>query len=211
LLHPTLRLAWHARRAENALLSYDAIAEAETVVRRTRETNVPGTVECSRRERGPILVCLDTSGSMQGEIGLLAKAIVLHTMLVAHDEDRRCHVFSFSGPGDVIEHEITPNAEGIEDLLAFVLLDFAGGTDVSEPLRRALAKHAEEEWKNADILLVSDGEHDSPPEIFAAIEERRETTSLRIHGVLVSPHESPAMNMLCNPVHHIAKWATKSG
>ncbi len=206
LLHPTLRLAWHARRAENALLSYDALTEADVIVTRTRETDDGGTIEVSRRERGPIIVCLDASGSMAGPIGLLAKAITLHLMLVAHDERRRCFVYTFSGPGDVIEHEIAPTAEGIEAFLGFVLLDFEGGTDVSEPLRRALAKQAEADWKEADILLVTDGFHLAPPEIVSAIAERRADSALRVHGLLVGNTYSDATAQLCSPVHRFDEW-----
>lgn len=66
---PTLRLLWHARRAERALVTYRvaglytdrAVAEAESEEKRTQPRPPPAS------ERGPILVCLDMSGSMTDE------------------------------------------------------------------------------------------------------------------------------------------------
>ena len=64
-----------------------------------------------KAERGPIIVCLDTSGSMHGAPEIVAKAIVLEAMRVAHAEKRACYLYSFSGPTDVAELELKPNEE----------------------------------------------------------------------------------------------------
>ena len=127
--HAVLEWAWHARRAERGLLSYATDAFETSTMRVERDEH--GGASAARRDHGPVIVCLDTSGSMSGKRGLLAKAIVLHLLLIAHDEARRCHVFSFSGPGDVVEHSLDLSPAGVETMLAFLLLDFAGGTDVS--------------------------------------------------------------------------------
>jgi uncharacterized protein with von Willebrand factor type A (vWA) domain len=46
-------------------------------------------------ELGPIIVCLDTSGSMSGAREVIAKAIVLECMRGAHTQGRRCFVYAF--------------------------------------------------------------------------------------------------------------------
>ena len=206
LMHPTLARAWHARRAENALLVYRA--ERDARVQRMREESVDDgpDLEARRRVSGPVIVCLDTSGSMEGSRGALAKAIILHLTMTAHDEGRSVYVYAFGGPGDVVEHELTFDGEGVEALLSFLILDFSGGTDVSEPLRRALQRHDDAKWSRADLLLVSDGQFAVPREVVSAIRQRRTETDLRVHGLLVGNESSSAMAHLCSPLHRFREW-----
>jgi uncharacterized protein with von Willebrand factor type A (vWA) domain len=207
LLHPQLRLVWHARRAERALLCYRA--EGSGPVETEEEFNDGEVVKRRPGDRGPVLVCMDTSGSMNGPAGLLAQAVVLHVALVAHDEGRPCHVFSFSGPGDVVEHDLAFDADGMEHVLAFLLLAFQGGTDVSEPLRRALDLHDDRKWRNADVLMVSDGAFGVPTEIAARVGHERDSAGLRVHGLLIGPNTSDAMAALCTHVHRLRDWVNE--
>ena len=57
-------------------------------------------------ELGPIIVCLDTSGSMYGGREVVAKALVLECMRGARTQSRKCYVYAFSGPGQVRALEI---------------------------------------------------------------------------------------------------------
>jgi uncharacterized protein with von Willebrand factor type A (vWA) domain len=207
LLHPQLRLVWHARRAERALLCYRA--EGSGLIETEEGFNDGETVKRRPGERGPMLVCLDTSGSMAGSAALLAQAVVLHLALVAHEEGRGCHVFSFSGPGDVVEHDLGFDADAIEHLLAFLLLTFEGGTDVSEPLRRALDLYDEKRWRNADVLIVSDGAFEAPNEILARLRRERSATGLRVHGLLIGNYSADAMSEICSHVHRLSDWVNQ--
>jgi len=51
-------------------------------------------------ELGPIILCLDTSGSMRGAREVVAKALVLECMRGAHRQQRKCYLYAFSGPGE---------------------------------------------------------------------------------------------------------------
>ena len=119
--HPRLRLVWHARRAERTLLSYEDDDRMEEV--RLHQSRVlrprPGLQPGKRLEMGPILVCVDTSGSMQGGAEAVAKAVVLEAMRTAHAQHRRCHVFAFGGSDELIEMELAVDSEGIDASFAF--------------------------------------------------------------------------------------------
>ena len=52
-------------------------------------------------DRGPILLCVDTSGSMRGPRELVAKALALECMRAAKEQERGCYVFAFAGPREV--------------------------------------------------------------------------------------------------------------
>lgn len=206
--HPVLKYLWHARRIEHALLTYRV--QGVMAERVSSESDVMTEVERpkpqQKAERGPIMVCLDTSGSMHGEPEIVAKAIVLEALRVAHAEKRACFLYSFSGPGDVAEHELELTEQGLAEFLNFLACSFHGGTDVAEPLRRAVTRLQETAWQRADVLLVSDGEFPVPPNTSAVLASARKEQKVRTHGLLVGSGFSGAMLALCDQVHRFTDW-----
>lgn len=207
-MRPALRLLWHAKRAERALATYrvrgveqerfvadDAGGEARDAERRKK-----------KQERGPIIVCLDTSGSMQGAPETVAKAVTLEAVRVANAERRDCFLYAFSGPGDVAEFDLSVRRGGIKGLLEFLGCSFHGGTDVAEPMARALRRVETAKWSRADMILVSDGEFPVPSETAGRVREARRTLHLRVHGLLVGAWNSSAMKALCDPTHVFRDW-----
>jgi uncharacterized protein with von Willebrand factor type A (vWA) domain len=206
--HPQLKMLWHARRAEKALLTYrveGVLSEHVITEKEVLESQQqPGKKE--RLERGPIIVCLDTSGSMHGTPEMVAKALTLEAMRVAHKEKRACYLYAFSGPQQIIEHQLELTEQGLTEFMAFLIQSFHGGTDIQAPLEKAVAKLATEEWKRADIMIVTDGEFSVPSNIVEMIHKAKEKDKLRVHGVLVGSFHSSAIEKLCNPVHRFSDW-----
>ena len=122
---------------------------------------------------------------------------------------RRCSLFAFSGRGDVKELEVTggggAGAAELTALLDFLASSFEGGTDVGEPLRRALALL--EAWPDADILLVTDGEI---PKLDEPTSEKLKcqiaSSDLEVHGLLVGPKQSATFADVCTTVHVFDDW-----
>ncbi len=88
--HPLLKRLWRARFAEQQLLTY----EDEAVLTQWRLQPDARRVAASTTRpeplgRGPLLVCLDTSGSMRGAPENVAKACVLQALRSAHAATRR--------------------------------------------------------------------------------------------------------------------------
>ncbi len=206
--HPQLKMLWHARRAEKALLTYrvEGVLSEHVLTEKDilESKQQPGQKE--RLERGPIIVCLDTSGSMHGTPEMVAKALTLEAMRVAHKEKRACYLYAFSGPQQVIEHQLELTAQGLTEFMAFLIQSFHGGTDIQAPLEKAVAKLATEEWKRADIMIVTDGEFPVPSNTVELINKTKEKNNLRVHGVLVGSSHSSAIEKLCNPVHRFSDW-----
>ncbi|MDM8559363.1 VWA domain-containing protein [Candidatus Parabeggiatoa sp. HSG14] len=206
--HPKLKMLWHARRAEKALLTYrveGVLSEHVLTENEILESKQqPGKKE--RLERGPIIICLDTSGSMHGSPEMVAKALTLEAMRTAHKEKRACYLYAFSGPQEVIEHQLELTAQGLTEFMAFLIQSFHGGTDIQAPLEKAVAKLDTEEWKRADIMVVTDGEFSVPSNTVELINKAKEKNKLRVHGVLVGGWNSIAMDKLCNPVHRFSDW-----
>ena len=168
------RLLHFARRMERTLLSYERVGWSEEPAVTVEGSEIRPAAEC-----GPIILCLDTSGSMMGARETVAKAMVVECMRQAKSQQRQCYLYSFSGPGDCVELELKVTGKGVAALLEFLSGSFHGGTDVDEPFIRALQRLEEQEWSNADILLVTDGEIRPPDtQMLADLNNAKETMGL---------------------------------
>jgi len=210
--HPILKTLWHARRAEHALLSYAVEGTTEESI----DMEVEIRIEIKRAgkskyyERGPILICLDTSGSMSGLPENVAKAIVLQALVTASTEQRACYVYLFGSVREVKELELKPDASGLDSLISFLCMSFGGGTDVNGPLEMALEQSKKSKWKDADILLVSDGEFVYPKSLVSNIKRRKTSHGLKVHGILIG-QRSTAMEGICDPVYMFDEWSELAG
>jgi uncharacterized protein with von Willebrand factor type A (vWA) domain len=206
--HPKLRFLWHARRAERALLTYRVEGIETERVWVEREAQIEGRKP--RLERGPIVAVIDTSGSMHGLPELVAKALVLETLRTAHSEKRRCFLYAYSGPTQVLEHELALSTEGIGNLLAFLGLSFGGGNDETSVMARVIARLDAESWKKADVIWVSDGEWPTPAGLVASAQHARDAGA-RFHGVQIGNRGKSGLHAICDPVHVFESWTAAAG
>jgi len=212
LRHPLARRLFLARLAEKALATYQV--EGVEPQRVLAEIDEVGEVEQQTRRlvdgAGPILLCIDTSGSMAGAPETIAKAIALEAMRVAHKEGRRCFVWSFSGPGQTQHHELKLTADGIVELLAFLLTSFHGGTDVGAPLTAACVKLEDGDWHRADLAIITDGAFEPSREVRARIDRARRERGLRVRGVLVGRSDPGGLREVADVIEHVTDWASLS-
>lgn len=208
LNHPRLRLVWHARHAERTLLTYEdddrmpEVVHDQGLVWRPSPNRVPE----KRLEMGPMLVCVDTSGSMQGGAEAVAKAAVLEAVRTAHAQRRPCHVFAFSGPDEVVEMELGLDLDGLERLTQFMGQTFQGGTDISGPLERTLAKLEDGNWQLADLLIASDGEFGAPRAVAEALAGAKDKLGLRVQGILIGDRETIGFLELADDLFWVCDW-----
>lgn len=196
------RLLHFSRRAERNLTSYERSGwvEDQSVLLNFRE--VRPSAEC-----GPIIVCLDTSGSMIGARETVAKAVALECMRGAHLQRRKCYLYAFSGPGQVEEMELGVDTKNLLNLLDFLSNSFHGGTDVDEPLDRSLQRINDSQWQDADILMVTDGEIRPPSdELLERLTAVNEDRGVELHGLLVSSQINDVMKNICTKLHVFKSW-----
>lgn len=208
LTNPILKKLWHAKRAEHALLSYSVEGtenlETEELIEQESISEKQGNK--SNKNRGPMVICLDTSGSMKGLPENIAKATVLECLKVAYKEQRRCYVYLFGSKKEVSELDLTLDASGFNGLLNFLTMSFGGGTDAEGPLNKALEKCDSEEWHKADVLLVSDGEFPVTSGLSRKISNRREKQGLQVHGIQIGNSHDTSMSKICGPIHYFSEW-----
>jgi uncharacterized protein with von Willebrand factor type A (vWA) domain len=208
--HPRLRILWHARRAERALLTYRV--EGVVIERIQVETEALEQVDGQRPrpQRGPIIAVIDTSGSMHGLPERVAKAVVLEALRTAHAEKRKCYLFAYSGPSQVLEHELSLTDEGMGQLMEFLTHSFGGGNDEAGMMERVTTRLSDNDWKKADVVFVSDGEWPAGPDLIAGVRAARDNGT-RFHGVQVGNLGPTGLHAVCDPVHEFRDWATLAG
>jgi len=206
--HPRLRLVWHARRAERVLLTYEDDDRMQDEVLETAPIRQPAAQrEPQRRlEMGPIIVCVDTSGSMQGGAEAVAKATVLEAVRTAHAQQRACHLFAFSGPGEIVERKVELDAQGIGNLAEFLGQTFHGGTDVCGPLARSLDLLREERLQRADLLIASDGEFGATRDLAERLRSCKAELGVRVQGILIGDRETIGLLELADDIFWVRDW-----
>ena len=208
LRHPVLHKLWRARKAEARLLTYDS--QARLIDWRPDPSAPPrqktAAPQAQPLERGPMIICLDTSGSMQGAPESIAKAVVLEAMRVAHRERRGCCVMAFGGPEEVVERTLEADQGGLDELLALIGQAFDGGTDVQTPIERAIERVAQRQWASADLMIVSDGEFGCTAATLDRLDEARSRLGLRVYGVLIGDRETMGLLEVADEIHWVRDW-----
>jgi uncharacterized protein with von Willebrand factor type A (vWA) domain len=153
-----------------------------------------------------MILCVDTSASMAGGPEQVGKALVFEAMRTAARERRACLLIAFSGPGDLEVLELAADAEGLERLAAFLARSFHGGTDIVEPLAHAIALVQGEAWRQADLLIASDGEFGATRALLDRLREARERLGLRVQGVLIGDRETIGLREVTDAVFWVRDW-----
>lgn len=211
--HPQLRLVWHARHAERTLLAYEDDDHLQEVRRASAPVMRPSLrpAPAKRLEMGPMLICVDTSGSMRGGAEAVAKAVVLEAVRSAHAQGRACHVFAFGGPDEVLELAMGVDIEGVGRLARFLGQGFGGGTDIGAPLERAIARLEEAEWQLADLLIASDGEFGATPALVERLDAVCRERGLRVQGILIGDRETIGLLEITDDIHWVRDWRRYAG
>ncbi len=208
LRHPVLKKLWRARHAEARLLSWQTSAQLTDwrvdPLARPHGQASPDTPEAL--ERGPFILCLDTSGSMRGAPESIAKALAIAAVRAAHEGGRGCRLMAFGGPGEVVERDLGPGAGGLQALMDLMGQSFDGGTDVQTPIEAAIERVHEARWRSADLLIVSDGEFGCVAHTLQRLDDARARFGLRVQGVLVGDRETMGLLEVCDHIHWVRDW-----
>jgi len=150
--NPAANKLFQLKFAQKQLLSFDYQQQEEYKDERTDKEEI--SVE-KNEPKGPIIICVDTSGSMQGTPENIAKTITFALSKIALEEERKCYLISFSTKIQTLElSDFSSNPIG--KLAQFLSMSFNGGTDADPALEHALEMLSSNEWKNADVLMISD-------------------------------------------------------
>lgn len=173
-------------------------------------------------ERGPMVICVDGSGSMTGSKELWAKAVALTLMEIARREKRRCLAITFSTGTPLLEVELLGRARSRggraqvreQEVLRFAEHFPGGGTSFEEPLGRALDAVASGTYRRGDIVFITDGEAHVSDALVERVDQARKRHRFRIRGVEVDvrPDQSrrDTLERFCDDVRTVTDLTADS-
>lgn len=198
LRHPLLRVDFQRRWLERSLAAY-----------RLREQ--------PRQGRGPMVVCLDGSSSMEGEKEIWAKAVALTLLDIARRQRRAFRSICFAGPTQPLHVLDVPWRSGpTADPTS--ILDLAeyfpgGGTDFHRPLDAALAVLREKAFLRGDVVFITDGECQIDPLWREEFAREKQRLGFALFAVLidVGSSSSSSLRTVSDRVTTISRLTSESG
>lgn len=179
------------RMSENQLLTYDKQSSKE-------------------KNKGPVIVCIDTSGSMNSYRERWSKAIAIAMLEIAQLQKRDYACIIYSGRADdpiiINKNEVAPNK----------IIDIAerfhgGGTDFEGPLNKSCKLIESSAFKQADILFITDGECSVSDDFMKKFNHIKEEKEFKVHGVIVNENstryntDSSTLTMFCDKITSVSE------
>ena len=106
-----------------------------------------------RPKKGPIIVAVDTSGSMYGRPEEMAKSLLVQLVRIARKEFRSCYLITFSVRIKTVDLGRSAN---ILKMKEFLDTRFTGGNGEDQLIIEALRLLESGEYEMADVLIISD-------------------------------------------------------
>ena len=147
---PDTSILFDLKYIESNLLCFDL--EGTQTKNNEYEVEVETTV-LEDENKGPLIICVDTSGSMQGSPETIAKAVTLLMTSKAKQNNRACYLINFSTGISTLD---LSNDFNMEKLISFLKMSFYGGTDVAPAISHGLSLMESGSYKDADMLIISD-------------------------------------------------------
>ncbi len=156
-----------------------------------------------RKERGPFIICVDTSGSMEGLPEQIAKVLAFAIIKMASREQRKCFLISFSIGIQTIN--LLDLANSMDEIVKFLTRSFHGGTDVTPAMMATVDMLATNDYKDADVLMVSDFVMFEIKEDILKRIRREQEKGTKFHSLTISKQANPEVieqfdnNWIYNP------------
>lgn len=179
LADPETSILFDLKYVESRLMCFDM--QGIQRMQQHHEREELRSVEDAEKQ-GPMVICVDTSGSMSGMPETVAKAVALFIASKARQQKRACYLINFSTGIETLE---LGNDLGMEALIKFLGMSFHGGTDAVPALNHALSVMQSETYQRADLLMISDFIMSGLPEQIRQQIEHQRTNSNRFYSLVV--------------------------
>lgn len=164
----------------------------------------------TKKNAGPIIVCLDTSGSMMGMKNIWARAFTLALLHIAAREKRAwaCVLFGSKGESRVFEFQ-QPEKATANEVLNIAMFGFWGGTNFRDPLMKAIDLANKSPFDDSDIVFVTDGECRIDKTTSKQVAEAKNSRGMKILAVLMPGADEEGVKSFADQTAHI--WAAADG
>ncbi len=140
-------------------------------------------------EKGPVFICIDTSGSMTGDPEKMAKNLALSVAIIAQRERRPVFVVNYSHTLSFFV--VTDLMAQRKKFLTFLSRSYSGGNDETKlfkflfqtlPTAPFYKRHAKV-FKGADLLIISDFQWGRIASDTKALIDRARRSGMKIHAL----------------------------
>jgi uncharacterized protein with von Willebrand factor type A (vWA) domain len=177
LMHPLTEALFFKGYMERSLTQYETVGD-------------------SPAGDGPIVVCRDCSGSMNGTKMVWASAVTLAMLSVAQRERRSFANIDFNR--HVLDTQVFPKGRAIDPqaVTKVAATGASGGTDITTALIKATEIiGSQSEFRSADIVVITDGS-DTWDEHDVALAKFCSERGVRAHAFVIGPAETHYTNQL---------------
>ena len=140
-----------------------------------------------RLQEGPMIICIDTSGSMEGRPEKIAKSLTMQILQAAKQKGRKCILITFSVRVNILEMTEPKHWQKVRDFMKNV---FTGGTDGEDMLCEVLKALNSEGWSMADVLVISDFEFFLPTGTTLSRIVKEQQKGTRFYGLQIGKSNS---------------------
>lgn len=151
LADPALETVFYKKFAEKKLQTFEF--ESRVLTEREEQEQAKRLKE-KEEKKGPFIICVDTSSSMHGTPETVAKTLCFAILKMAIRDNRKCYLISFSTGIETLN--LTDLKNSLDKIISFLSMSFNGGTNAAPAMREALRMLGTEDYKKADVLVISD-------------------------------------------------------
>lgn len=135
-----------------------------------------------RLTKGPIIVSIDTSGSMSGQPERIAFSLLRQLLRMAKRQKRPCFLISFSVRAKSIDLAKPRNWRRLDD---FLKNSFSGGTDGEQMLGEAIRVLQNGTFEMADVLIISDLQFPAPRPVTKEKIDKEKSLGTRFYALQI--------------------------
>lgn len=132
--------------------------------------------------KGPIVLCLDQSGSMH-KLDTQSKGFTLALMSIARKQRRDFCLILFSTRTKIFKYERGKIKSS--DMINLAQTFLGGGTDFALPLDRAMKVINESRFKQADLVFVTDGEDRLKDSFLKAFNKKKKDKDFKVLSLVI--------------------------
>lgn len=187
LTHPTLKKDFFKRYLEKSLMQYQL---------RGRE----------KEGRGPLIVCIDESGTMSGNRDVWAKAVAMALLHIAQKQKRKFFMIHYDSKvtrTDEFSGKVHP-LEIIDAISHYT----GGGTEFEEPLNMAfqmIHKGKDTGYKKADIVFITDGQATVSDKFIEVFNVGKKIANFQVIGIVIDHDDDAVVRSFSDKVVHVRR------
>ena len=153
---------------------------------------------------GPLIVCIDESGTMSGNRDVWAKAVAIALLHVAQKQKRKfCMIHYDANVTRIDKFEGKTHPLEIIDAISHYT---GGGTEFEEPLNVAfqmISGGRDTGYKKADIVFITDGQARVSDKFLEVFNMGKKLTNFQVIGIVIDERDDAVVRSFSDKIVHV--------